>query len=167
MSLCPTSVIFRLTFPPSLSLPLCVLVLTDNSTATSSSYAEFTVDVLLVVNKITEGSIRSLEQLTMMGILPGILRLLEETSSVIVAIKENERRFVASRDKPPSYTSMAFSTFLPNSLLLTSPPNMDCRKDRLEVPPCAMEAARFIHKISSASSMTLQVNIQIPFSSIL
>ena len=106
-----------------------------------------------------EGSVRSQEQLTMMGILPGILRLLEESSTAVVAMKEQERSLSALRDKPPSYTSMAFSTFLPHSLMLTSPPTMDVRKDRLEVDPSAIEAARFIHLIASASSLTLQVMI--------
>lgn len=148
----------------TLSLLLFPSTVSSDSTAggvTNSS--EFTADVLRVVNKIMEGSIRCQEELTMMGesvsrcisfhlvtypsrcdsdplnalargsvrlsschyippclvtgILPGVMRLLQEASRAIAGVKSREKLIATQRDKLPSYTALAFSSFLPHSML--------------------------------------------------
>jgi hypothetical protein len=130
--------------------------------------SEFTADVLRVVNKIMEGSIRCQEELTMMGksfesvlpltphdalpfprtsslktmqrcphlmpmlcrltgILPGVMRLLQEASRAIAGVKSREKLIATQRDKLPSYTALAFSSFLPHSML-SAQSNVDYSK---------------------------------------
>jgi serine/threonine protein kinase len=75
--------------------------------------------VLRVINKIVEGSIRAQEQLSLVGLIPIVMRLLE---------------------------------YSPNKGRLgsTEPQGVD---------PVVLEAGRFVHQISSTSSLTLQMLI--------
>lgn len=50
------------------------------------------------------------------GILPGVMRLLQEASRAIAGVKSREKLIATQRDKMPSYTALAFSSFLPHSM---------------------------------------------------
>ena len=79
--------------------------------------------VLRVINKIVEGSTRAQEQLSLVGLIPIVMRLLEHT---------------------------------PNPKLKYGMLNSEYP---VEVDPVVLEAARFVHQISSTSSLTLQMLI--------
>ena len=55
------------------------------------------------------------------GILPGILSLLYEASRAIEGAKTREKFLATVKEKPASYTAMAFSSFLPHSMQPPSP----------------------------------------------
>lgn len=55
------------------------------------------------------------------GILPGVLSLLYEASRAIEGAKTREKVLATAKEKPASYTSMAFSSFLPHSMQPPSP----------------------------------------------
>mmetsp|Transcript_18777 Transcript_18777/g.31303 ORF Transcript_18777/g.31303 Transcript_18777/m.31303 type:complete len:1208 (+) Transcript_18777:214-3837(+) len=79
--------------------------------------------VLRVINKIVEGSTRAQEQLSLVGLIPIVMRLLEHTPNP-------KLKFGMLTSKVPT-----------------------------EVDPVVLEAARFVHQISSTSSLTLQMLI--------
>ena len=79
--------------------------------------------VLRVINKIVEGSTRAQEQLSLVGLIPIVMRLLEHTPNP-------KLKFGMLSSKVPT-----------------------------EVDPVVLEAARFVHQISSTSSLTLQMLI--------
>jgi hypothetical protein len=79
--------------------------------------------VLRVINKIVEGSARAQEQLSLVGLIPIVMRLLEYSP--------NPKQRTGSGYQPGDST----------------------------VDPVVMEAARFVHQISSTTSLTLQMLI--------
>lgn len=79
--------------------------------------------VLQVINKIVEGSRKAQEQLSLVGLIPIVMRLLEHSVDPKIHSKSN-KNVVAE-----------------------------------EVDPVVLEAARFVHQISSTSSLTLQMLI--------
>ena len=63
------------------------------------------------------------------GILPGILSLLYEASRAIEGAKTREKFLATVKEKPSSYTAMAFSSFLPHSMQpLNASPSLNYRK---------------------------------------
>jgi hypothetical protein len=63
----------------------------------------------------------------LIGILPGVMRLLQEASRAIAGVKSREKLIATQRDKLPSYTALAFSSFLPHSML-SAQSNVDYSK---------------------------------------
>jgi hypothetical protein len=95
-------------------------------------------NVLKIVNKIVEGSVRAQEQLTLVGIIPSIISFFERSCRPPTNSK-SRRPSMSSPDKHHEY-HVNFH-------------------DATELDPLAMEAARFIHLISISSSLTLQMLI--------
>jgi hypothetical protein len=78
----------------------------EGSQGPSSSIA---ADVLRVINKIMDGSVKAQEQLIMMGILPGVIRLL---SSKAMEVRTGKDKLVSN--KQISYSGIALSSlFVP------------------------------------------------------
>lgn len=78
----------------------------EGSQVPSSSIA---ADVLKVINKIIDGSVKAQEQLIMMGILPGVIRLL---SSKAAEVRTGKDKIISN--KQISYAGIALSSlFLP------------------------------------------------------
>ena len=91
--------------------------------------------VLRVINKIVEGSTKAQEQLALVGLIPIIIRVLEHTV-------HPERRIAAVATTPTSVSTTGSNNFAVSV-----------------VDPISLEAAKFVHQISSTSSLTLQMLI--------
>ena len=119
--------------------------------------------VLRVINKIIEGSIRAQEQISLVGLIPTIMNLFERSCrnhkmttynstpySVIGSSSADRSPYKASSD---SMDAPKLSEYNPHSPIYQAPVIVG------ELDPVTIETARFIHQISSTSSLTLQMLI--------
>lgn len=121
-----------------------------NSAPNSTVYG---TQVLQIVNKIIEGSVKAQEQLSLMGIIPTVMNLFEKSCrpySPNRAIMPLAPYFSSASSSVGMRTPRveSSSTDEDGNALTTGP-----------VDPVIMEAARFIHQISLSSSLTLQMLI--------
>lgn len=125
------------------------------ATAASVRFEIYGYNVLKIVNKIVEGSVRAQEQLSLVGIIPSIIHIFEKSC------------------RPPAQRKR-FSASSPAKLVIPSPNSQKegnqgssiplafsslTKEELADLDPLAMEAARFIHLISISSSLTLQMLI--------
>jgi hypothetical protein len=114
--------------------------LSDQTTISSVAFKSFAVYVLRITNKIIESSIRTQEQLSLVGIIPTIMNMFEKSSNVSLT---------PSRSIIP-FHDQSSSEGINSSITNNSHANADC---------VTYEAARFIHQISLSSALTLQMLI--------
>jgi hypothetical protein len=130
------------------------LAATGTPTTTATFPIRFEVygyNVLKIVNKIVEGSVRAQEQLSFVGIIPSIIQLFERSCRAPVP---SPRKAYSTPSKASQNSSPQQRDTVTVNL---SSPHRDSMGGDLD--PLAMEAARFIHSISISSSLTLQMLI--------
>eukprot|EP01032_Pedospumella_encystans_P007493 gene7492-8987_t len=126
--------------------------------------------VLKVVNKIIDGSIKAKEQLSLVGIIPTVMNLFE--GSFRHAVYHHPHHLVHSSGGVNAYTSnqLSSSTSSDSSEVNNLSPGINVGESprpplvpqifmREDLDPLTLEAARFLHQISSTSSLTLQMLI--------
>lgn len=115
--------------------------LSDHSTVSGVAYKTFATYVLRITNKIIENSIRTQEQLSLVGIIPTIMNMFEKSSNVSMA---------PSRSIIPFHDQAGNKDDNLNAMMTNNRTNAD---------DVTYEAARFIHQISLSSALTLQMLI--------
>lgn len=125
-------------------------------------------NVLKIVNKIVEGSVRAQEQLSLVGIIPSIINFFERSCrpasprKSLSMLSPNKSVFITS---PSIYQHLRDGDDSSNASPQSMKNNVGSSKqnsnnlDNGDLDPLAMEAARFIHTISISSSLTLQMLI--------
>lgn len=108
--------------------------------------------VLRVINKIIEGSSRVQEQLSLVGLIPTVMTLFENS------YKTTYLNFGSSSSKSLPSTPHEPAGLLRTSSLYSQTSFFGVVDDN-DVDPVTLEAAKFIHQISSTSSLTLQMLI--------
>jgi serine/threonine protein kinase len=116
--------------------------ISDNSTVSGVAFKSFASYVLRITNKIIESSIRTQEQLSLVGIIPTIMSMFEKSSNVSLT---------PSRSIIPFHDQASSESINQNSLTAN---NGHANADNV-----TYEAARFIHQISLSSALTLQMLI--------
>jgi hypothetical protein len=120
-------------------------------------------NVIRIVNKIVEGSVRAQEQLALVGIIPSIIHIFERSCRPPVATVSQQhahRKSLSSPSRPTHGGGLSPMKDIYSTLDLSSPtrPHREFSTGS-DLDPLAMEAARFIHLISISSSLTLQMLI--------
>jgi serine/threonine protein kinase len=132
--------------------------------------------VLRVINKIIEGSTKAIEQISLVGLIPTIMNLFERscrmnnnsTSSMAMG-GTGHHHHNSSSPYPMPYSSSSSGAFHGSgSMDSLSGPSLGRSMSFVmapavppvpEIDPVTLETARFIHRISSTSPLTLQMFI--------
>ena len=123
--------------------------------------------VLKVVNKIIDGSTKAKEQLSLVGIIPTVMSLFEGSFRHALyhhhhhAVQPSNGASVSNQLSSSTSSDSGEVTFPSPGISVGDPrpplaPQIFMRED---LDPLTLEAARFLHQISSTSSLTLQMLI--------
>lgn len=148
-----------------------------------SAKSKVTTAVLKVVNVIMKDCSKCQQLIATMGILPGVIALLEKLKYAIVAKESEEKVSTNNKEKNFFYSAMGLSTFIPllsssastptspgtpntpNSILLNAQPStptsvLEQRDDnKYDHMALSLEAGRFIHIMASDSILTMHMLI--------